>query len=190
MEITYTCNVSNYSPDNQECDTSKIEMVNHTQSKLQPSKMVQNSKVEETLECDVSNYSPGCQQCDGSKFDLVDPAQSDMQPENRFQSTKKFTSSSNFIKSCKDYCDIKKRGVLNPVKENVQPILTCEKICCISVIIEYDNVAFPVSADGLFHESDDVPYLSYGKAIIQELPDQPEYMQYDTLPDKKRGVCM
>ncbi len=119
---------------------------------------------------------------------MVDPDQSELQPENDFRSTKKSTSTSKFSKFRKDYCDVKKRGVLTPIEENVQPNLFCEKMCCISIIMESDNVAFPISADSLSQDSDEVPDLDYGRANVKELPDHPDYIQYDSLPDRKRGV--
>ncbi len=70
VEITYTCNISNYSPDAQECGASKIELVDPTQSEPQPKNMLQNLGVEKPQECDVSNYSNG-QQYDASGTFLI-----------------------------------------------------------------------------------------------------------------------
>ena len=85
MEITYTCNISNYSSDGQQYDASKIELVDPAQSEPQPNKMLQNLGVEKTQGCDVSNYSSYGQQDDASKIELVDPAQSEPQPNNMLQ---------------------------------------------------------------------------------------------------------
>ncbi len=46
VEITYTCNISNYSQDAQECGASKIELVHPAQSEPQPNKMMKNLLVE------------------------------------------------------------------------------------------------------------------------------------------------
>ena len=58
VEITYTCNISNYSPDAQECGASKIELVDPAQSEPQPNNMLQNLGVEKIQRLILVHHHP------------------------------------------------------------------------------------------------------------------------------------